>query len=69
MFPYTVKFTESESDIQNINSLHKTHQQCQNTLKKHKKNRTSKIHIFQKKKRFQNDQCFMAIFMARLWRA
>ena len=30
--------------------------------------RKSKIHIFQKI-RFQNDQRFIAIFMARLWRA
>ena len=32
MFPYTVKYTESESDIQNINLLNKIHQQCQNTF-------------------------------------
>ena len=33
MIPYTVKYTESESDIQNINLLYKTHHQCQNTFK------------------------------------
>ena len=32
MFPYTVKYTESESDIQNINVLYKIHQQYQNTF-------------------------------------
>ena len=32
MFSYTVKYTDSESDIQNTNSLYKTHQQCQNTF-------------------------------------
>ena len=29
MFPYTVKNTESESDIQNINLMYKINQQCQ----------------------------------------
>ena len=32
MFPYRVKYTESESDIQNNNSLYKIHQQYQNTF-------------------------------------
>ena len=32
MFPYRVKYTESEYDIQNNNSLYKIHQQCQNTF-------------------------------------
>ena len=72
MFPYRVKYTESESDIQNNNLF------VQNTptMPKYirffgflgKFSRKSKIHIFQKI-RFQNDQRFMAIFMARLWRA
>ena len=34
MFPYTVKYTESESNIQNNNLLYKAHQRCQNTFKK-----------------------------------
>ena len=32
MFPYTVKYTESEYAIQNNNLLYKTHQQIQNTF-------------------------------------
>ena len=32
MFPYTVKYTESEHDIQNINVLYKVHQKCQNAF-------------------------------------
>ena len=69
MFLYTVKDTESESDIQNINLLYKTHQQHQNTfLENTKSSRKPKIHILQTL-RFQNDQRFMAMFMARLWRA
>ena len=32
MFPYTVKYTESDSDIQNNNSLYKIDQTCQNTF-------------------------------------
>ena len=32
MFPYTEKYTESESDIQNNDLLYKRHQQCQNTF-------------------------------------
>ena len=32
MFPYTVKYTESKSDIQNNNVLYKIDQQCQNTF-------------------------------------
>ena len=32
MFPYTEKYTESGSDIQNNDSLYKTHQKYQNTL-------------------------------------
>ena len=32
MFPYTVKYNESESDIQNNNLLYKMHQQHQNTF-------------------------------------
>ena len=34
MFPYTVKYTESKSDNQNINLLYKTHQICENTFLK-----------------------------------
>ena len=32
MFPYRVKYNESESDIQNINLLYKIEQKCQNTF-------------------------------------
>ena len=32
MFPYRVKYTESEYDIQNNDSLYKIDQQCQNTF-------------------------------------
>ena len=32
MFPYTVKCTESGSDIQNNDLLYTIHQQCQNTF-------------------------------------
>ena len=32
MFPYTEKYTESESDIQNNDLLYKIDQQCQNTF-------------------------------------
>ena len=32
MFPYTVKYGESESDIQNTNVLYKIQNQCQNTF-------------------------------------
>ena len=32
MFPYTVEYTESESDIQNNDLLYKIYQKCQNTF-------------------------------------
>ena len=32
MFPYRVKYTEAEYDIQNINLLYEIHQQCQHTF-------------------------------------
>ena len=32
MFPYTEKYTESESDIQNSDLLYKIYQQCQITF-------------------------------------
>ena len=48
MFPYTVKYTESESDLQNTNLLYKTQQQCQNTLEKYKKKRENHKSIFLK---------------------
>ena len=68
MFPYTVKYTESESNIQNINLLYKHTNNVKIHLKKIQKTRKSKTHLFQKN-RFQNDQRFMAMFMARFWRA
>ena len=69
MFPYRVKDTESEYDIQNNDLLYKIEQKMPKYIRFFRKClRKSKIHIFQKN-RFQNDQRFMAIFMARLWRA
>ena len=65
MFPYTEKYTESESDIQNNNLLYKTHQQCQTTFvffENVVKLEKIKINIF-RKIRSQNDQRFMAIIM------
>ena len=32
MFPYRVKYTESEYDIQNNNLLYKINQKCQNAF-------------------------------------
>ena len=32
MFPYTKKYAESESDIQNNSLLYKIHPKCQNTF-------------------------------------
>ena len=32
MFPYTIKYAESEYDIQNNDLLYKAHKQCQNTF-------------------------------------
>ena len=32
MFPYTVKYTESEYDIQNNDLVHKIDHKCQNTF-------------------------------------
>ena len=40
MFPYTEKYTESKSDLQNNDLLYKIDQQCRNTfeiLEKHEK--------------------------------
>ena len=48
--------------------LYKKHQQCQNTFNKYKKVEEIKNPYFLKI-RFQNDQRFMKIFIARLWRA
>ena len=47
MFPYRVKYTESESesDIQNNDLLYKIDHTCQNTFEK-KINRKSKIESF-----------------------
>ena len=64
MFPYTVKYTES--DIQNSNLLYKTHQQCQNTLKKQQ--RQNNKSIFFKKMDFKMISvlwhlCFIYIYI------
>ena len=70
MFPYRVKYTESEYDIQNNGLLYKIDQICQNTSEiLEKEKRTFQKSIVFKKTRFQNDQRFIAIFMARHWRA
>ena len=45
MFPYTVKYTESEYDIQSINLLYKIHQQSQDTFEP-----VDVFDIFEKKK-------------------
>ena len=34
MFPYTVKYNESESDIQNKKLLYTIHHKCQNTFER-----------------------------------
>jgi hypothetical protein len=52
MFPYRVKYTESESDIQNKGLLYKIDQQYQNTFLKIKKSRNRKS-IFVKKLDFK----------------
>ena len=49
MFPYTVKYTEAEYDIQNINLLYNTHQTCQNTFTKNTKSRENQNPYFSKK--------------------
>ena len=49
MFPYTVKYTESEYDIQNNDLLYKIDQKCQNTfeyLENVGKMKTSKVSVF-----------------------
>ena len=43
MFPYRVKYADSESDIQNNDLLYKINQKCQNTLKNQKMLQTSKM--------------------------
>ena len=68
MFPYTDKYTESESDIQNNNLLYKALPNVEIYLKSSTNLEKNKNPYFSKK-RFQNDQRFMAICMARLWRA
>ena len=49
MFPYTVKYTESESDIQNINLLYKRRQTGQNTFLNNTQFRENQKYIFFKK--------------------
>ena len=46
MFPYRVKYTESESDIQNNNLLYKIHQTCQNTFDLGANSKHKKIELF-----------------------
>ena len=49
MFPYRVKYTDSESDIQNQDFLYKVHQQHQNTFEMlenvRKSNKSKKLNI------------------------
>ena len=53
MFPYTEKYTESESDIQNNDLLYKIDKQCQNTFEIKEASRLfAKVRTFQKQKGF-----------------
>ena len=52
MFPYTVKYTESEYDIQNNDLLNKIDQQCQNTIEQ--SSFSSWIKQFEKYKIYKN---------------
>ena len=68
-------FSYTETNTQNPNPIFKIAIYCTKHtnivkmyFKKIQKIDKIKIHIF-KRNRFQNDQRFMAIFMARLWRA
>ena len=61
MFPYTVKYTESASDIQNINLLHKIDQQCQNTF--------DFLNIFEKFKNLYFSEKFEFKMISVLWPA
>ena len=48
MFPYRVKYADSESDIQNNNLLYKINQKHQNTFKKKRSFRYKKSIFFKK---------------------
>ena len=54
MLPYTEKYTEFESDIQNNGLLHKIDQQCQNTFEmlEIKKNET-----------YQQNQIYILLYL------
>ena len=54
MFPYTVKYNESESDIQNNNLLYTIHHKCQNTFERSEH--------FENKKRNSNEYKNETIF-------
>ena len=54
MFPYTEKYTESESDIQNNDSLYKIHPKCKNTF--------NILDVFQKLQRIKIWFCNMYNF-------
>ena len=65
MFPYTVKYTESEYDIPNNNLLYKIHQQHQHIFEQHrvpklfeKTKKTAKREI----KRFKSFCCYLYKF-------
>ena len=61
MFPYRVKYTESESDIQHNDLLYKIDQKCQNTfecLDCLGKNRENQKSVFFKKKRISKLSAF-----------
>ena len=68
MFPYTEKYTESESDIQNNDLLYKINKKCQNTFNfsenvgKHRENQKS---VFFKKFDFK----MISVLWRFLWPA
>ena len=65
MFPYRVKYTESESDIQNNDLLYKIHQNSKNTFDFLEKNR-----IFQKSIFFKHfDFKMISVLWRSLWPA
>ena len=53
MFPYRVKYTESEYDLQDNNLLYKIHQQCQNTFEL--------LEFFRKRKKrkYKKRKCYL----------
>ena len=56
MFPYTGKYTESESDIQNYNFLYKIDQEYQNTFE------TLVFFGFFENRKFQQKKTFFMLY-------